>query len=654
MEHSSYKSWEEKEATTTTTTASIVVPLIPHRRQKERKRLLDDDRSAAAAADPEATEEQQAVTQQQQQMGGLYEEGRGIHYVDLWCGSPPQRQTLMVDTGSSVTAFPCSGCGGCGDSSSSSSSSVNIDTFFQEERSSTFYKFGCNECVRGRCTVAEGAKHNDCKIGMRNQEGGSWTAFEAKDKCYFGGPHNRPLTMPNNPLELESLPESENENESKNESERDGINPEQAASYAFDLVFGCQTKVTGSYQNKIADGIMGMDNARDAFWHQMYTAEKIAATAFALCFGTSPPRVDDRRRILEGAGGALTLGGVDTRLHKTTMVYTQNNKAASASYYGVGMRKIYLRQGGGGAESAHSNDAQLNMNPLDVSEKDLNSGGTVIDSGTTAIYLTRKVQLPFEDAWKKVTGKKYSRDPLELSESQLAMYPVILIQMEGHEDRNAQIAGDDPGTIPELAHDIDSEHPYDVVLAISPQHYMEYDEDIRKYVPNINFDEDRGGNVLGASAMMGHDILFDIEQNTVGWAESECDYTELLSQNGYSVTATTTNNNKGDQYNPPELDTHIASFLQDIDDNRDDSSYTFQRPVPTQDTFCVDHACQYLVVGLFIFAGLILALVWRTRSRIPYQYGEIELQYASNNQDEDEEYDNSEYSDGSENSEAST
>ncbi|KAL3805465.1 hypothetical protein ACHAW5_007137 [Stephanodiscus triporus] len=44
----------------------------------------------------------------------LYQ-GYGTHYIDLYVGSPvPQRQTVIVDTGSSVTSFPCTGCDGCG------------------------------------------------------------------------------------------------------------------------------------------------------------------------------------------------------------------------------------------------------------------------------------------------------------------------------------------------------------------------------------------------------------------------------------------------------------------------------------------------------------------------------------------------------------
>jgi len=33
----------------------------------------------------------------------------GYYYVDLFIGTPSQKQTVIVDTGSSLTAVPCSG-----------------------------------------------------------------------------------------------------------------------------------------------------------------------------------------------------------------------------------------------------------------------------------------------------------------------------------------------------------------------------------------------------------------------------------------------------------------------------------------------------------------------------------------------------------------
>ena len=78
------------------------------------------------------------------EVGGLYQ-GYGTHYVDLWVGTPSQRQSVIVDTGSGVTAFPCSGCNNSGDG-------YHASPFFEEDTSSTFEKFDCHSCQsRGVC-----------------------------------------------------------------------------------------------------------------------------------------------------------------------------------------------------------------------------------------------------------------------------------------------------------------------------------------------------------------------------------------------------------------------------------------------------------------------------------------------------------------------
>lgn len=40
-------------------------------------------------------------------------QGQGTHYVYLYVGTPPQRVSVIIDTGSHHTAFPCKGCN-CG------------------------------------------------------------------------------------------------------------------------------------------------------------------------------------------------------------------------------------------------------------------------------------------------------------------------------------------------------------------------------------------------------------------------------------------------------------------------------------------------------------------------------------------------------------
>jgi len=114
--------------------------------------------------------------------GRLYQ-GYGTHYVDLWVGNPqPQRQTLIVDTGSSATAFPCQNCYDCGDK-------YHTDPAFNDKESVTFAKQTCMNCTMGRC-VQTGPRERWCGIDMLYAEGSNWYAFEATDLVYFGGPHH--------------------------------------------------------------------------------------------------------------------------------------------------------------------------------------------------------------------------------------------------------------------------------------------------------------------------------------------------------------------------------------------------------------------------------------------------------------------------------
>jgi len=193
--------------------------------------------------------------------GPLYQ-GYGTHYIDLYVGSPiPKRRTVVVDTGSRSTAFPCSGnnyveggCEGCGminnGAEEGEESEVDDDGEYIAANSVTYVEKACQRnggkrgilsCDFGACVPsssaigrrlqgepgqssnkdesitsngAGGNKRFQCRMSASYAEGSMWSAIEASDVVYpFGPPHT---TATNNDA-------------------NDGT---------FRLKFGCQTKVS--------------------------------------------------------------------------------------------------------------------------------------------------------------------------------------------------------------------------------------------------------------------------------------------------------------------------------------------------------------------------------------------------------------------------
>jgi|ERR1712238_372323 len=484
-------------------TGIVSLKLIPHhvelnRRQRERNLLKDDD-----------VEEESYGRRREEaaQVGALFE-GYGTHYIDLWVGTPPQRQTVIVDTGSGITAFPCSGCKDCG------VPKYHIDRLFIEKESSTFETATCkssSECVLARSNC----QGNSCKVSMAYAEGSRWNAYEGVDRCYVAGPHEIPLVTSQGAT-----------------MEGDDLNPRHAVDLSFDMAFGCQTLVTGLFKTQLADGIMGMSNQLSTYWGQMFKAGKMGTDKqFALCFSRPP---DPSREGVEA--GALTLGGVDTRLHLSPMVFTPSASGGRASFFSVKIRRMMLREGNFG-ESALSNNKNPNkgVTVLNLAETVLNKGGVIVDSGTTDTYWNSAISIEFQKVFTKLAGRAHSNKPMKLSDNEFNSLPTILFQLYSDDGTNSHVS--DMFHTAGLAGALDKQHKSDVILAIPASHYMEYNPGTNSYTSRF-YPTERSGSVFGANAMMGHDILFDIDNNRVGWAESACNYTNTVKQNGYKFEIT--------------------------------------------------------------------------------------------------------------------
>jgi Xylanase inhibitor N-terminal len=398
-------------------------------------------------------------------------QGYGTHYAHIWVGSPkPQRQSVIVDTGSHFTAFPCKGCLKCG-------SDYHTDPYFQPQLSETFQHRRCHECLSGATCI-----NDRCLFSQSYTEGSSWEAYQAEDLVYMGGRDMLAKEDPRN------------------------------SDYAVEFLFGCLTSENGLFVTQLANGIMGMSAHQETLTKRLFDMKKIERNMFAMCF---------RRELATSkkgvSAGVMTLGGFDNRLDLSPMVYAVN--VAASGWFTVYVKNVFIRSGGGQRATCELEEGQHILRiPLDLAV--VNSGkGVIVDSGTTDTYLHKKVAKSFVSAWKKITKSEYNHKGILLSDDQLHRLPTILVQMKGYGTRSIESSTPTIG----YAGTLDPSSPDDILLAIPATHYMEYSTTTGLYTSRLYFTESRGG-VLGANSMQGHNVVFDWEYGRVGFAESACDY----------------------------------------------------------------------------------------------------------------------------------
>jgi len=165
--------------------------------------------------------------------------GYGTHFAYVYVGTPAQRVSVILDTGSHWTAFPCTGCQQCGDD--------HTDPVFDVLKSTSYHALGCSECkFSGHC------KDDKCGISLSYAEGSRWDAYEVEDNLFLGGDSKEASILGGKEL---SMP----------------------------FVFGCQTYETGLFRTQLENGIMGLSFQDLTIVPKLKEAGKIDATVFSLC-----------------------------------------------------------------------------------------------------------------------------------------------------------------------------------------------------------------------------------------------------------------------------------------------------------------------------------------------------------------------------------
>ena len=407
----------------------------------------------------------------------------GTHHVTMYIGSPPQKQILIVDTGSRLTAFPCKPqCSNC---------RKHVSEQFVLGSSTTHHINTCAECkltqaefsldaylardekggisgdgpsppgLRGalkkeahpqRNLFPNSCIQNQCAIEQHYTEGSSWTSFEVTDNVWLG-------------------------------STDESISKKEHAKYSTPFSFGCQTQVTGLFEKQYADGIMGMSLYTHTLVNTWYRHEKILDESFSIC--------------LNGHGGSLTIGGTGSATnvneaarrshHLMPMQYTPFAKMSSW-YYTVDVISVIVGD---------------HVLPTQVLQHFNDFKGTIIDTGTTDTFINKRVAQPFKNAWEKQAGRTYSNKMTQYTYEQFKKIPSITLELKGG-----------------------------VKWEMKPRHYMELNsfKDANKpwqgalmFTNRVYLDEPHGV-VLGSNAMMEKEVHFDITKRKLGVANAVCAY----------------------------------------------------------------------------------------------------------------------------------
>jgi hypothetical protein len=360
-----------------------------------------------------------------------------------------------------------------------------------------------------------------------------------------------------------------------------------------------------------------MSNERLTFWDQMYSSGKLKQKLFGLCFSRFD-KID-----YEGTGaGAMTVGGSNRVLHKTPMVYAKEIKGQG--FFTVHVKKIFLRKGGGESAAFEPNQTGNDMIALDITEETLNHRGVILDSGTTNTYLARELAASFRKEWKTLTGQDYANKAVTLTLEEIKQLPTVIVQIRGVDPSYyAKVYPNElvePQHMVGLAGEMQTDSPYDVYLAIPASHYLEYDAEKNAHTPRIYLDE-RNKSVLGANAIQGHDVFFNMEDQVIGISESDCDFLSLNIPGGTHGDQSPTvavkpvpGNDEEDWYHTKdpynsksaeESQTEASNYIMGIDDNS------------VAGGTCDSLACKGLVVvgGLMFISGMLLGGAWWYKKR---------------------------------------
>jgi hypothetical protein len=459
----------------------------------------------------------------------------GTHHVNVNVGEPVSRRTLIVDTGSRLTAWVCTECHNCGNHANIPYSIAKSNTAVINTCGDCDWEDTSEQACRAtqpshrlhtaKIAAREALQKTRCSMRQKYTEGSSWTAVEVNDIVLLPvhnhrqSPHQQShgltagIAVKNNTKAVTvTAPIFIPDDDTVIDAWQEDI-----IETAIPFTFGCQDKVHDMFRTQYADGIMGLEATKKSIMHQLYTAGRLLSPIFSLC--------------LTPDSGYIGFGGAVTTTNKINN-HSMDPSAATAlepmrftplisetgkkKWYAVQVVEFYIIRPVND-NAPHITNTTNNPNErVTVAARGSmearsfsDAKGTILDSGTTDTYLPQDISHAFEPAWKKLTGHSYHNNAVKYTHDEFLNLPNFVLVMDN-----------------------------DVTLVVPAVHYMEglpehYQRDHSDGLPavawpatlslsNRIYIDEPAGAVLGLNAMMGHDILFDAHANRIGFAPANC------------------------------------------------------------------------------------------------------------------------------------
>eukprot|EP01057_Protomagalhaensia_wolfi_P006096 Protomagalhaensia_wolfi_Nauph_80__6095@NODE_865_length_1931_cov_35_249471_g652_i0_p1_GENE_NODE_865_length_1931_cov_35_249471_g652_i0NODE_865_length_1931_cov_35_249471_g652_i0_p1_ORF_typecomplete_len575_score79_01Asp/PF00026_23/2_9e23Asp/PF00026_23/2_7e14TAXi_N/PF14543_6/3_8e31TAXi_C/PF14541_6/4_4e03TAXi_C/PF14541_6/1_7e03TAXi_C/PF14541_6/1_3e19_NODE_865_length_1931_cov_35_249471_g652_i0781802 len=398
------------------------------------------------------------------------------YFVDVLVGSPPKRQSVILDSGSSLLGFPCNGCGRhCG---------KHLDPPFDVAASRTAERYSCRD---PRCISREPCRsdHVDtCLYTQVYSEGSSIEGFFFSDQLALGDVQD------------------------------------QNSFVTYDYI-GCHTRETVLFTTQQASGILGVSfpkgGRQPTVMDVLMGSEYVNSKVFALCAAED--------------GGLLSVGGYNSSYHVPSI--SRVAALRSSRFW------PFLRGGGSGGGNSPSagpaalskeivwapiisdSNYQIPFHRISLLGTDLVTGGfgeVLVDSGTTYSYFPHDVYRTLSRALLDLCKRNNSLQPEERAgECSPGRSDLICFRFEN-----------DPETelpkIPSFMVDLGNEG----VIEWQANSWL-FRKSEKVWCSALE-DNRRAQTILGMSFMKNKEVIFDRDNSYIGFVSASCPKHDALNR----------------------------------------------------------------------------------------------------------------------------